>query len=373
VMKLPDYHLETQIRIEPPSGKGISFRIRYKSPDTNNNWTILKLPEIDLANRLLNDGVVSREHTHQKLKIILAAQYVHRDRTKKKAPFMTKNLELVEKMYEEKYNRRRKRNMKRPEDSRYQLYKAAESCGLHPLDTCHLDTLADYLDATLGDNPNKLHRRITWINSILQWLGRNKLQTVDRVRPKVSYLNESEFKEMCVHVKDATTLALAKIAFYSGARLGEIFYIQKRHLKGKVLALEFQMTDIKLPDGSYKEGTLKSGYSRDIFLYEGVVEAVEAWATIPFIDRYPIRMKSFCKTITKACIRAFGESDPIKILTFHDLRHCHAIWLLQAGATITEVAQQLGNGPDVCYRYYSGFELKKESVDRLERLMSFKE
>jgi len=75
VMKLPDYHLETQIRIEPPSGKGISFRIRYKSPDTNNNWTILKLPEIDLANRLLNDGVVSREHTHQKLKIILAAQY----------------------------------------------------------------------------------------------------------------------------------------------------------------------------------------------------------------------------------------------------------------------------------------------------------
>ncbi|MDQ3232596.1 MAG: tyrosine-type recombinase/integrase [Pseudobdellovibrionaceae bacterium] len=368
--KLPDYHLETKIRIEPPTGKGTAFRIRYKSPDTNDKWTILKLPEIELANNLLKDGTVSREHTHEKLTLILAAQYAHRDRKKKKAPFMTKNLELVEKMWEEKYNRRRLRKMKRPDDAKYQLVKAAEACGLHPLDTCDLETLADYLDLTLGDNQNRLQRRITWINSILQWLGRNKLQTVDRTRSKVKYLNETEFKQICAYIKDPTTLTLAKIAFYTGARIGEIFFIQPRHLQGNVLFLELQMTDVKLPDGTYKEDTLKSGYSRDIFLYEGVQAELEEWSKVPFADRYKIREKSFCKAITRACKKAFGETDPIKLLNFHALRHCHAIWLLQASATITEVAQQLGNSPDVCYRYYSGFELKKESVERLKSLVA---
>jgi integrase len=366
VTKLPDYHPETDIRIEPPCGKGKSFRIRYKSPDTNDKWTILRLPEIDAANKLLKDGTVSKEHTHKKLKVILAAQYAHRDRKKKKAPFMSKNLELVEKMWEEKYNRRRRRNMKRPNDSKYQLQKAAEACGLHPIDTCDLDQLADYLDSTLGDNQNRLQRRITWINSILQWLGRNKLQNVDRTRSKVKYLNEDEFKRMYVYIRDKTTRTLARIAFYTGARLGEIFFIQPRHLKDNVLFLELQMTDEKLPDGTYKEDTLKSGYSRDIFLYDGVRKDLEEWAAVPFAERYKIREKSFCKRITRACKKAFGEADPIKLLTFHDLRHCHAIWLLQAEATITEVAQQLGNGLDVCYRFYSGFELKKESVERLK-------
>jgi hypothetical protein len=60
---------------------------------------------------------------------------------------------------------------------------------------------------------------------------------------------------------------------------------------------------------------------------------------------------------------------PIKILRFHDLQHCHAVWLIQSGASLIGVTQQLGNGPELCYRSYSGFELKKESVERLEALI----
>lgn len=82
--KLPDYHLETTLRIEPPRGKSRSFRIRYISPDTENKWTLLRLPEIDPANQLFIDGTVSAEHTNDKLKLILAAQYAHRDRKKKR-------------------------------------------------------------------------------------------------------------------------------------------------------------------------------------------------------------------------------------------------------------------------------------------------
>jgi hypothetical protein len=43
--------------------------------------------------------------------------------------------------------------------------------------------------------------------------------------------------------------------------------------------------------------------------------------------------------------------------------------LLQSGATIAEVAQQIGDGVEVCYRHYTGFELKKESIERFKRLV----
>jgi integrase len=153
---------------------------------------------------------------------------------------------------------------------------------------------------------------------------------------------------------------LARVAFYTGARLGEIFYIQKRHIKRHSVHLELQMSDTKRADGTFKEDTLKSGYDREIFLHEGIRQDLPDWAKVPLIERYEIRLKSFSKHIQRACRKVCDIEDPIKILSFHDLRHCHAIWLLQAGATITEVAQLLGNSLDVCYRYYSGFELKKE-------------
>lgn len=129
------------------------------------------------------------------------------------------------------------------------------------------------------------------------------------------------------------------------------------------------MTDVELEDGTFKEDTLKNGLEREIFLHEEVREDVIAWSKIPMKERYKIRLKAFARVIQGACREVFEEDDPIRILSFRDLRHCCAIYLLQTGATMTEVAQQLGNSPDVCYRYYAGFELKKESVDRLQRLV----
>lgn len=383
---LPDYHPDTELRIEPPLGRSKSFRIRYKSPDTDNLWVALKLPEIDLANKRLKDNPRLKDHTYAKLRLILAEQYAHRDRKKKKASFMSENLELVETMFKEKYNRRKIKTMKRPEDSKRELLLAAEACGMFPIDTCNLDKLADHLDANLGHDVNLLSRRITWLNSILQYYGRNKLQPVARERLRVAYLNEDEFTEMLTHIKDRnfkkktplseatvkadTIKTLARIAFYTGARLGEIFYIQSRHVKkNNVLFLELQMLDTLLKDGTYKEDTLKNGQSREIFYPPVVENDLRAWAKVPFDERYKIREKSFCKRITSACSKTFGDSDPIQLLNFHDLRHCHAIWLLQKGASIVEVSQQLGNSPEVCYKYYSGWELKKESVERLKSLV----
>lgn len=374
---LPNYHLKTEFRIGKPSGKYKAFRIQYRSPSTDNNWTQLNLPEITLANNLFKSQTHDADHTFDKLKIILAQQYAHRDRKKKKPAFMKGNMALIEKMWEEKYNKRKQRSMKRPEDSWRELVLAVEACGLFPLDTCDLDELADYLDENLATNQNLLARRITWINSILQWHGRNKLTPTKRVRLRVKYLNEDEFLSVVGQIRDETTQTLAHIAFYTGARLGEIFFIQPQHIKKHSLFLELQMTDTrtdgkgkrtKLGEKTYKEDTLKNGNSREVFYPDVVKPFLKKWAAVSFKERYKIREKSFCKAITRSCKKIFEDNDPIKILNFHDLRHSNAIWLLQKGASITEVAQQLGNSPEVCYTYYSGWELKKESIERLRSL-----
>lgn len=256
-MTIPDYHPKTEFRIEKPQGRR-GYRIRFKSPDTENKWKTLKLPAIDTANNLFKSGTVDADHTKSKLKEILKQQYAHRDRKKKKAPFMTQNIELVERMWQECYTRRRRRNLKKPHESKRDLLLAAEACGMYPLDTCDLERLEDYLDSTLGDTPKKLRRRITWINSILGWLGRPKLiQDPRRDREKVRYLNEPDFLEMLRHVPNDTDKTLMRIAFYTGLRLGEIFYLQNQHVKDGYLRVEGQMTDEKTSDGSYKESSTK--------------------------------------------------------------------------------------------------------------------
>ena len=153
-----NYHPKTEFRLEPPTGRSKSFRIRYKSPDTDNKWKPLILDEIKVANDLLKKGTVDAEHTKDKLKEILSKQYTIRDKVKKKPAFVSKNIELVEKMWEEKYPRRRQRKLKRPEESLRDLKNAAESCGMHPLDTCDLEDLQTFLDETLGSKPN-IHSR----------------------------------------------------------------------------------------------------------------------------------------------------------------------------------------------------------------------
>ncbi|SME95322.1 tyrosine-type recombinase/integrase [Pseudobacteriovorax antillogorgiicola] len=365
-----EYHLKTEFRIESPHGT-TGFRIRYKSPDTDNRWKTLSLPEIKLANQLYRDGTVDHEHTKEKLKEILKQQYAIRDKKKKKAPFMTKNIQLVEKLWEDKYTRRRKRNMKRPDESYRDLILAAEAAGMHPLDTCDLEDLEDYLEESLSDDPKKLRRRITWLNSILMWLGRPKIsQNHLRIREKVRYLNEDEFKTMLVNIPKEDDRLLARIAFYTGLRLGEIFYLERHHIhRNNVLEVDGQMSDEQHGDGSFKMTSTKTGTSRDIFYPDIIEDDLRKWAAIPFEDRYKIRLRTFARVIRKACETTFGDGDKIKLLNFHCLRHCHAIWLLHKGASIHEVAQQLGNHYEVTYRYYSGFELKKESVERLKRLV----
>lgn len=363
------FHEETQFRIEPPHGKRKGYRIRYKSPDTGNLWKTYLSEEVKLANEAMFQGT-SPELTEEKLKVIRKRLYEVRDATKKKAAFMAGNLEIVARLWETRYPARRIRKLKRPNDIRAEYERAARAAGLHPLDTCDLGDLADYLDKTLADQPAIHSRRVAWINSILAFLGRPQLEPIrDRGRPEVNFLTEEDMLAILPHIRFERTRLLVQIAFYTGLRLGEIFFLQARHLRPDHIYVEKQMLDTVDPDtGRLKIDTTKPGHPRKALLVDAALPALKKWVETPLIDREALRVLAYAKVVHRACRKVF-PGDPIKDCCFHDLRHSNAIWLLSQGASIHEVAQHLGNLLEVTERYYSGFVLKEGSITRLKGLI----
>ena len=363
----PPYHHQTKFRIENPTKQRKAFRIRFIEPGSG--WRTLRLPEIDKANELMLEGTVSPAYTKTKLKAIMATQYALRDKYRPKPPTMSENLKILEAMWTERYNRRKLRTMKRPKSARQDLERAVEAAGPHPLDTCSLDDLADHLDATLGDRPEIHRRRITWINSILLWLGRKTIPSLSQMgRKKVTYLSEDEFRRVIEDIKNPAFRLLCEIGFYTGMRLGEIFYLQPRHVREDHLWVEKQMLAERDAAGHYKIGSTKTNVERVVLLVEAVRTQVVAWAAIPLEEREKWRNHGLSKAVQKASRAAF-PTDKTKHCHFHALRHSNAIWLLQRGASMHEVAQHLGNHFQVTERYYSGFELKKESISRLKKML----
>lgn len=365
--KKPDYHPQTQFRLEPPLGRLKSFRLRYKSIDTKDNWVSLVLPEITSANDLLKSGTVSQDHTETKLRQILKEQYAHRDRKKRVKEFLPGNLAIMEKYWEENYPRRKLRSMVNPADSRKNLENAAEACGTFPMDTCDLEELEDHIHERFKNEEAKLERRIIWVNAMLKWLGRKPMDYIKRPKPRVKYINESDFLSMLSHIPEDQDQRLARIAFYTGMRLGEIFGMESQHVRDSSIWVERQMTKRK---DSKKEhflpGPPKNGSPRESFYPARVHEDIAEWCKLSWNAREEFRMRDYAEVIRDACFSKFGEH---RLTCFRDLRHCAVIWLLQSGASMAEVAQQIGDGVEVCYRHYAGFELKRESIERFKRLV----
>lgn len=369
---LPDYHLETEFKIDPPTGRSKAFRLRYRSPDTNNLWVALNLPEIKLANDQFKSGV-SAELTKAKLDLIRDAQYAHRDRKKVKPAFLPHNLQLVERYWEEIYTPRKLREMADPDQSRHELIKSATKCGIRPLDTCDLKELENHLFKTHPgkDNEAALRRCIIWVNALLKWLGRKPLSYLKEGKIKVRYLNEDEFNKVLKYITDDRLKRLMRIAFYTSMRKGEVFGVALSDIRDSFIEIERQMLrkpnpKVKGESRTYPEGPPKNGEPRTSFYPERVKEDLIGWASTTWESREPYRLARYSEPIRDACKLALGYE---KITSFRDLRHCSAIWYLQQGATMAEVAQQIGDGIDVCYRHYTGFELKKESIDRFKRLV----
>jgi integrase len=356
---------DIQFSIARPSGRGKRFRFRSRRGSAG-PWITFHLDEVQQANARFLEGVADERVTYQKLVGIREYLYTKRE-VKPEYEYTDHNRCIFERFWAAKYPLRRLARMKAPDASRRDYELSLGAIDPLPVDTAPIEQLADAIYTKHTDRPQIVLRRAIWLNSILKWLGRAVIEDLgERGRPVVTYLNEAEFTELLTLVTDGFDRMLMRVAFYTGMRIGEIFGLSSRDLRGDYIRVVNQM--YRCYRGHKLEST-KTNSERNVVLVPAVAEDVVRFTRLPATTKKAKRDVKWADVIGDLCEKLW-PGDAEKHITFHGLRHSNAIWLLSKGATLQEVAQHLGNRAEVTERYYSGFELKKESIERLRRLVS---
>jgi site-specific recombinase XerD len=105
----------------------------------------------------------------------------------------------------------------------------------------------------------------------------------------------------------------------------------------------------------------KNRKERKALIIPDYENAVREWIKIPLEARLSFRKRAISLLTRRASQKALQRD-----LTFHDLRHSYCIYLISKGASLSLVAQSIGDSIKVTERYYSGFSLTSESIELLK-------
>ncbi|MEO8103116.1 MAG: site-specific integrase [Betaproteobacteria bacterium] len=162
-------------------------------------------------------------------------------------------------------------------------------------------------------------------------------------REIVRFLDDGERDRLLAACKVAQyprLYSLVLMAMLSGARRGEL--------------LQLTWQDVDLAAGIARLGRTKNGDRRTLVLLPQVVEALRPFHTTDG-NRYVFGSKqSRCQkpaSVDTAWRKAIIRAD-VKNFRFHDLRHCCASYLAQAGVSLNVIADILGHRKmDMTRRY----------------------
>jgi integrase len=236
--------------------------------------------------------------------------------------------------------------------ARYKLQRAVRCLGQVSINTATASEIHKCLDKLTG---NKQREAVKGLRSILRYLNRNiHLNMAHEELPKVRWLSEPEFKLMIEFVKNPVHRTLCRVAFYTGARLGECLAFEPEHLKSKHVTILAQIR---------KTGELSHTKTRKphhaVIWPQGIVYFNE-WVNV---KSELVERSHMSQIVKSSCKKAF--KDPRKHLTFHDLRHSYAINLVRKGNSLHHVAQCLGNTVAVCEKYYVGFVITDDVIEAI--------
>jgi integrase len=199
-----------------------------------------------------------------------------------------------------------------------------------------------------------LNRYMVAIAAVFTWAIEQRLTPKGWVHPcrgikrlpesdgRVRFLDVEERARLfaaCAASKYPRLYALALMAMLTGARRGEL--------------LALRWCDIDLSKGLAKLGKTKNGDRRTLVLLPQVVAALR-----PFVgdaDRFvfgSVRSRYQAPAITDSAWRDAVARAQIRNFKFHDLRHCCASYMAQAGQPLNVIAEVLGHRKlDMTRRY----------------------
>lgn len=184
-----------------------------------------------------------------------------------------------------------------------------------------------------------------------------KLNKKRRERTRLKYLPESEMDIVAKLMGGEELYTLVNTAFYSGARMGEVFAFNGQTRKSKTLYIDSQI------DKNDVERDPKWESKRHAYLIPQGEKHFERWLQVK--DSVSVRT-TISKRFSAICKKSF--KDKSKWCKYHDLLHSYAIYLLSKGVGLTLVVQSLGNSLAVAQEYYAGYTLVEETIETIDRI-----
>lgn len=265
---------------------------------------------------------------------------------------LRENFDLFERFWKAHYLNRDLVDVK---SARNDFLRAVEALGNTPLLTAPQEDLQSVVDKKWK---KQKHRRIVErLNQILKWA--RPAVHLRKARPTFEtpkHLSLAEFKKLLASLEDPALKALYELAFFSGLREGELMALTPKSRRGQVIDVIHQIDR----DGGRRD--TKSRRARKAYLLPEGVEAFSVWVRVEDKEQY-----RGSHSLKAACQRLF--KDPLKHCTIHSLRHSYAIYLLSRGASMSHIAQSLGNSVVVCQQHYAGFTLTEDNIETLSRII----
>lgn len=284
--------------------------------------------------------------------------------------YNTKNLKVVEEYLNARYNKARRAKMADYSRARQESTWAVEALGELSIHVAESSQIQARLDEASDGEANTQRRLIFKMRAILNWLRpserwKDLLALWDEEYKLVRYLTESEFTLVLKHLPSAHHKALAMVCYHLGCRVGEASALSLSDLKEARHAVSI-FKQIRLEDQETRKVTpkTKNKKRRDAFIFPEGIPALKTWVEIK-VSLTSGERSRLAETMTAACQKVF-PNDETKHLTWHDLRHCYAIRLLDKGLTIDDVADMIGDSVVVAKKHYIGFIVSDARMERIK-------
>ncbi len=355
-----------RIVFKRPSYGRRSFRICILEPGSK--WQTLNTEEIRSLNEKFLSCEISYSECEKEFKNIVDSIYKARD--SHADSYLQANKVLLDEYYAFKYLKksRQRRLAKSTIQSAYNdLTRAILSIGDLDLRYAPIEKIQERTDSYFEDKPNVIPhtKAVMRLNALMRFCGRpltDVLESMPEEHYEVKNLGHDEFLQVLEYL-DPICRALSSIAYYTGLRIGEIFALKRKNLTFMKDGISLNIASQMYRDGSY--GLPKRRKVRRTFGFIECKKDLLMWVTIDEQERLKLRQRKFWREVKLGCKAA----DVSQEISFKDWRHCYAINLLNNGATLSQVAQNLGNSEQVCRKHYTGFVMTHDGIERMADLV----
>jgi integrase len=251
-------------------------------------------------------------------------------------------------------------DLKHEASTRNDLLATLRAIDPHSITTATKDELRTVL-APLP--PHQQRRYVVRVNQLLEFLGRGfSLTKKPRDSLEVGYITWDELQEILPHIFSEEVRHLAVALYGTGVRIGEAFAPGFTRLKpnGTIfIGKQMRVTgDISDP---------KNGKPHHTVLLPEAKESYKAWCAVPGERKAELRQAAI-KQIIAASKKAFPR-DKSKQISAHDLRHSYAIHWLGLGASLSQIANALGDTIATVQLHYTGYVMTDEQVEGMRKLL----